>query len=57
MIRCVDLMSMRHVGMVSRFLMVSLMVMPGRLLLVMRGLLMDDGRASVWCWAAPWDLG
>jgi hypothetical protein len=31
---------MRHVGMVSRFLMVSLRVMPGRLFVVMRGLLM-----------------
>ena len=31
---------MRHVGMVSRFLMVSLMVMPDRLFVVMRGLLM-----------------
>ena len=38
---------MRHVGMVSRFLMVSLMVMPGRLFVVMSGLLMMMGGVGV----------
>ena len=37
MMRCVDVVSMRHLSMVSRFLMVSLMVMPGRFFVVLRG--------------------
>ena len=38
---------MRHVDMVSRFLMVSLMLMPGRLFVVMRGPPMMMGGVGV----------